>query len=1055
MSAQTATHQGRNFDASSRMRRPRRAASHDCLQRSPAELSVSPTTAIGALAPQHRVHPSDNPGPSDVPYVFPHSPSGMAFYRTPGRAESPRLLRKPSRILRMSRPFSRYGERKNSASGDSRAGTPTSLASMNTSPPISSSRSTPRLIQEINAAPGAPPTIARMRSRAALVHARDSPEPSAARSAEATYIDEMGGILALGASPMGVDTGLASSQPSLQDTAWMEDCAALEAAPRSAPSGLGLFLDADTFEWAQPHMPAAEHAEQGRSTPPLRQPKQRGQHSLWWAGKWREKPLPLTGTSPDVDHAVTKRPSVSKLRLFAGGAEDEERAPRPLFRRLRSDAWLNTHTDVSPTPRDLPPSAPFAESSVSPGTLSAEWLSQGSERALTSTTSILDESGDVQKRQQQRHHVLRELVETERKYAADLTVVKELYLAQARLHAGIHTPLSQSVSAYFGSPLSGQHTGSPPAARPPSNYSTRSSTREATAQAALRHPMSPPRQEKRASRQSLHNEEELLGSGWRAESRLCSPMHGRKSPQPAPPLSVADIHVIFAGLEQCTALATGMSTQLDAALHADGARGVADVFQQHMEQIEQVYAFYCARHAPAMLRLKQVTARNPAAAAFLRECDETSRQHSTAWDLPSLLIKPVQRVLKYPLFLQLTLDSTEAHSVEYAVLARALGDIQRVADRINEDKKRTEFVAQHGFHTPAGSRPSAFRRTPAALRMSKNNVRPSEELAPLTDDEPLFQALTMRLAAAERAMHLFADQCADWAACTRRMYEEELQMIDEWLRVYYAGRVFDALAAVDRLSRYRNVLKNEFLGTICRTAEQQIAHTVQHTVKQVQALLESPRIVLANRASKEVDYRRYLQERTRRPNAKPSSGATTFLLLHTQLVKELPFLLRGLELIMERCVTFLLHIQTTLHASAMYELRSFAATYFPALMTPTSAALTPTSAGDALPWQGKKEPNLVADEPSVPIIVSPPRVPPRAASRPRHEHYASIQTAKPHSPERSHRDSMYDSSTGHQQSWMDARMSLSGLSIASADDGDVSRTTTLDMHRYPLPGAFQ
>ena len=39
----------------------------------------------------------------------------------------------------------------------------------------------------------------------------------------------------------------------------------------------------------------------------------------------------------------------------------------------------------------------------------------------------------------------------------------------------------------------------------------------------------------------------------------------------------------------------------------------------------------------------------------MQECKRRSVEHTKAWDIHSLIIKPVQRVLKYPLLLQGTI----------------------------------------------------------------------------------------------------------------------------------------------------------------------------------------------------------------------------------------------------------------------------------------------------------------------------------------------------------------------------------------------------------------
>lgn len=56
------------------------------------------------------------------------------------------------------------------------------------------------------------------------------------------------------------------------------------------------------------------------------------------------------------------------------------------------------------------------------------------------------------------------------------------------------------------------------------------------------------------------------------------------------------------------------------------------------------------------------------------------------------MIKPVQRVLKYPLLLREILSLTPADHSDYNELVPAVKEIQEVADNINEIKRRKDIV---------------------------------------------------------------------------------------------------------------------------------------------------------------------------------------------------------------------------------------------------------------------------------------------------------------------------------------------------------------------------
>lgn len=80
-----------------------------------------------------------------------------------------------------------------------------------------------------------------------------------------------------------------------------------------------------------------------------------------------------------------------------------------------------------------------------------------------------------------------------------------------------------------------------------------------------------------------------------------------------------------------------------------------------MVRIEKAYNGYCTHHEEAS-QLLQDLEKNDAVKSWLevphltsyltQECKRRSVEHTKAWDIHSLIIKPVQRVLKYPLLLQ-------------------------------------------------------------------------------------------------------------------------------------------------------------------------------------------------------------------------------------------------------------------------------------------------------------------------------------------------------------------------------------------------------------------
>ncbi|CAB1419196.1 unnamed protein product [Pleuronectes platessa] len=116
----------------------------------------------------------------------------------------------------------------------------------------------------------------------------------------------------------------------------------------------------------------------------------------------------------------------------------------------------------------------------------------------------------------------------------------------------------------------------------------------------------------------------------------------------------------------------------------------------------KLYSGFCANH----IKVQKVLARAKTDQAFKEFLDarNPTKQHSST--LESYLIKPVQRVLKYPLLLRELVSLTDAESEEHYHLNEALKAMEKVASHINEMQKIYEdygsvfdqLVAEHTGH---------------------------------------------------------------------------------------------------------------------------------------------------------------------------------------------------------------------------------------------------------------------------------------------------------------------------------------------------------------------
>ena len=99
-------------------------------------------------------------------------------------------------------------------------------------------------------------------------------------------------------------------------------------------------------------------------------------------------------------------------------------------------------------------------------------------------------------------------------------------------------------------------------------------------------------------------------------------------------------------------------------------------------------------HHPASLTHLNSLPQTPALAAYHSKTRTLAQQLSHAWDLPSLLIKPVQRLLKYALLLHAIIEATPDSHGDKENLRRAKVMVEAVSHAINEGQRRREIVKE-------------------------------------------------------------------------------------------------------------------------------------------------------------------------------------------------------------------------------------------------------------------------------------------------------------------------------------------------------------------------
>jgi hypothetical protein len=128
-------------------------------------------------------------------------------------------------------------------------------------------------------------------------------------------------------------------------------------------------------------------------------------------------------------------------------------------------------------------------------------------------------------------------------------------------------------------------------------------------------------------------------------------------------------------------------------LEKDRSTWVGEAFLVHLSHMEKAHATNLKTRDSANKKLETMQQKQNVT-IWLNECREWASDLTDAWDLSSLLVKPFQRVLKYPLLLTSLLESTPTDHPDYVNLAAALQKTNEMTERLNRLKGRIELFDQ-------------------------------------------------------------------------------------------------------------------------------------------------------------------------------------------------------------------------------------------------------------------------------------------------------------------------------------------------------------------------
>ncbi|KAI9772334.1 MAG: hypothetical protein M1840_001083 [Geoglossum simile] len=332
---------------------------------------------------------------------------------------------------------------------------------------------------------------------------------------------------------------------------------------------------------------------------------------------------------------------------------------------------------------------------------------------------------------------------------------------------------------------------------------------------------------------------------------------------------------------------------------------VGEVFGQHMAQMEKVYGDYLKNHDAANKRLEKLQA-NKSVAIWLQECRTVAEDLTHAWSLDSLLVKPVQRVLKYPLLLAQLLEETPENHPDFSAIEVAVREMTGVSHRINELKKRVDLVEKvigrkrKESDVRAGIS-KAFGRRTEKLRQQVGLSEVKEDRT-YDDLSTKFGAHFLQLQVVMRDVEMYTTDVTEFVDKFNGYIQAAEEFIDvsqtphpevesKWRKFAQSMREMGARALADHKAVVRK--------------------SVIEPMTTLLKLHDGPQKIMGKRNKRVIDYARYMsiKERSEKPDKRTQEQADQFMALNDTLKEELPKLFSLTAKLVAACLGNFVEIQ--------------------------------------------------------------------------------------------------------------------------------------------------
>ncbi|KAF9730456.1 hypothetical protein PMIN02_002035 [Paraphaeosphaeria minitans] len=332
---------------------------------------------------------------------------------------------------------------------------------------------------------------------------------------------------------------------------------------------------------------------------------------------------------------------------------------------------------------------------------------------------------------------------------------------------------------------------------------------------------------------------------------------------------------------------------------------IGEVMLAFIPRMERVYTTYYLNYDDASQFIKANT-QNPELLGWVMACFQHCPNLTTAWDLDSLLIKPVQRMLRYPLLLSELIEKTVADHPDLAMLKQAKDAIIKIAERIDVAKNRQETLraatSEGKKQKGKGSADRNVKSIVKALRWSKEKAKTLQEATLIFDDQE-YNQVTQKFGG-----HFFQIQIviADMDHYLSSMTESTVQLNQVMLGfITVAETGPSANAEMESTWRRWAMAHLDLQNKALEEHKTAVRDRVMKPISSVWDQWVGPQKLMEQRKKLLIQYAKYKQatDRKEKIDSKLEETAKSFITINDSLKQELPMLYELTKKVVRLCST--------------------------------------------------------------------------------------------------------------------------------------------------------